>query len=638
MNEQDYDISQEIEMAADQGRVGAGRLEPRAEDTGPDSALAVQRVPVLNESQKYEPETRETGSSLEPAGAPDNKTAVEQATHTMPSSRVDTSGAFRGRWTIVTVACAILLTLLSVAGIVLVTRPRATVEQLLILTVPSGADVSFDGKALGPSPVKLEGVRMGTHKVIVTKEGYQLVQEDRTISDSTTLDYRLKLLPPPGSEGLPVGEALQQYKQNMEDAFARGDYAIPYAPKSALYFAQLILDADGSNTAALEMQDRVRDALVQSAHSAMSRLDLAQAQEIVNVLGLHFPNDEDARAAATKLEAQIAIHRSDVRELVRKADEALRAGNLIDPPRASAYYYAKQALTLDHQNQQARAIKAEIHDGVLAHIDQTANAGNVIQAARELEQALKLFPDDGQLKARQKDLQQRQLADAKANDPSECRLRGLENYRHGNVSEAIPDLECAAQHDRGTAEVLFALGMSYKKLREFNKAVYYLELVPRSSDDSYTSALAALGEIEAETGNAAAAIEHYKRAHDLGGSISYSTGVLEDKIEKLEKKESAKQVIEPTPLTISVKHLHGGLLHGSCSGTLTVNSAGVRYDGSDHTFSANLVHASVRFSSKDGMAVLFQDKNEKFKPDHPQDAERFREAVSRYHYAESAQK
>jgi len=638
MNQRDNDLAEEVDKSSylgdGKGAGPASQVEPPAGEPRPGSALAVQRVPV--QSRDYAYEKREPGSPLEPPEGPASSLVVEQSTNAMPSSG-DRNRALRGRWTIVTVACAILLTLLSVAGIILVTRPRATVDQLLILTVPSGAEVTFDGKALGPSPVKLEGVRMGTHKVIVTKEGYQLVQEDAAISDSTVLDYKLKLLPPPGSEGLPEGEALQQYKQNMEDAFARGDYAIPYSPRSALYFAQLILDRDGSNTAALEMRDRVRDALVQSAHSAMSRLDLAQAQEIVSVLAQHFPNDEDARAAAANLEAQIAIHRSDVRELVRKADEALRAGNLIDPPRASAYYYVKQALTLDHQNQRARAIRAEIHDDVLRNIDQTATAGNLVQAAKELEQALRLFPDDGQLQAKQKDLQQRQLADAKANDPNECRLRGLYNYRHGNYSEAIPDLECANQHDRGPAEVLIALGMSHKKLRDFDKASYYLELVPRSSEDSYTTAMAALGEIEQETGNPSAAIEHYKKARDLGGSISYSTAVLDDKIEKLEKKESAKQVIEPTPLTINVKHLHGGLLQRSCSGTLTVNSAGVRYDGSDHTFSANLVHAGVRVS-KDGMAVQFQDKNERFKPVHPQDAERFRDAVSRYHYSESAQK
>jgi hypothetical protein len=635
MTQQDKDISQDIDRTDVQGAAAIAVEHPNAE-ARQDSALAVQRVPVPDESQHYEHENRMPGSVLEPAEALNHKPAAEPSTGEARLASVEPRVALRGRWTIVTVACAILLSLLSVAGIILVTRPRATIDQLLILTVPSGAEVSFDGRPLGPSPVKLEGVRMGLHKVVVTKEGYQLVQEDRSLSDSTTLDYKLKLLPPPGSEGLPEGEALRQYKQNMDEAFARGDYAIPYAPKSALYFAELMLDYDIGNPAALEMKDRVRDALVQSAHAAMSRLDLAQAQEIVQALEQHFPNNEDARAAAAKLENQIAIHRSDVRELVRKADEALRAGNLIDPPRASAYYYAKQALTLDHQNQRARAIKSEVHDGVLKQVEQTATAGNIVQASKELEQALKLFPDDGQLQAKQRDLEQRQLVDAKANDPKECRLRGLYNFRQGNYSEAIPDLECANPHDRGPAEVLIALGLSYKKLRDFDKAAYYLELVPRSSGDSYNTAQGALGDIDSET-DPAAAKEHYKKARDLGGSPTYSTAVLEDKIEKLEKKESGRGVaIEPTPLTIDVRHLHGGLLHGSCSGTLTVNDAGVRYDGSDHTFSTNLVHAWVGVS-KDGMVVQF-DKKEKFKPNRQQDAERFREAISRYHAAESAQK
>src|SRR5262249_22488453 len=378
-------------------------------------------------------------------------------------------------------------------GIILVTRPRATIDQLLILTVPSGADVSFDGRELGPSPVKLEGVRMGIHKIVVIKDGYQELQNDESITDSRTLDYKLKLLPPPGAEGLPADQALNQYKQNMEDAFARGDYAIPYTGKSALYFAQLILDSDISNPAALEMKDRVRDALVQSAHAAMSRVDLAQAQEIVVALAQFYPNDEDARAAAAKLENQIVIHRSDVRELIRKAEDALRAGNLIDPPRASAYYYTKQALTLDRQNQRARGIKVQVRDGVLQSIEQTAIAGNLFQATRELNQALKLFPEDAQLQAKQKDLEQRQAEEVKANDPNARRRRGLDNYRYENFADAVPDLEYAVLHDRGTADVLFALGACYKRLREFERALDVLSRVPRSSDDSYPSALAVEG-------------------------------------------------------------------------------------------------------------------------------------------------
>jgi hypothetical protein len=543
---------------------------------------------------------------------------------------------FRPSWTIITVACALLLTLLSVAGIILVTRPRATIDQVLILTVPSGADVTFDGKNLGPSPVKLEGVRMGTHRIRVTKEGYQDADYDESIADSRTLDYKLKLMLPPGAEGLTEEQQVSQYKQNMEEAFSRGDYAVPYY-RSALYFVQLILERDALNPSALEMKDRVLKAMVQAAHAAMSRIDLAQAQELVNALNQYFPGEDEARAAAAKLEAQIAIHRSDVRELIRKAEDALRAGNLIDPPRASAFYYTKQALTLDRQNQRAKAIKAQVHDEVIQSIDRTATSGNLVQATRELEQALKLFPEDSQLQAKQKDLDQLRAAEAKANDPKDRRLRGLNNYTDGNYEDAIKDLEFAFQHDRAGPEVVSALGMSFKKLRQFDKAIYYLGQVHQSSDPSSISAIAALGECEAELGNTGAAIEKYKQARDLGGSAMYTPSELEARIDKLEKKQAGKLVVEPTPLTIQVKHIHGGILHGSCAGTLVINGAGVRYDGNDgnHVFASNLMHAGVRLSKKD-MIVTFYDKHERFEAIHSGDADRFREALSRYQSAQTS--
>jgi tetratricopeptide (TPR) repeat protein len=616
----------------------AGNLTPvgpGTAETGQGSGPAAQQGYAKGRPLEFDHQSAGPGSTSGHAPATNEKGA--ERTPVDDSIPASVKPALKGSWTAITIVCALMLTVLLIAGIILVTRPRATIDQLLILTVPSGADVSFDGKALGPSPVKLEGVKMGMHKVLVTKDGYQEVQRDETITDSRTLDYKLKLLPPPGAEDLPEDEAIRQYKQNMEDAFARGDYAIPYYGKSALYFAQLILDHDSSNSSALEMKDRVLKALVQSTQAAMSRMDLAQAQEIVSVLLQYFPTDSEARAAAGKLEAQIAVHRSDVRELVRKAEEALQGGNLIDPPRSSAFYYAKQALTLDHQNQRAKSIRTEVHDRVLQSIAQTMTTGTLIQATKELDQALRFFPEDTQLKAKQKELEQQQAAEAKASDPKERRLRGLQNTRNGNFAEAIPDLEFALQFDRGGPEVLFALGWCHKKLREFDRALEYLSRVRQSSDDSYRSALAAQGEIEAERGNLAAAAEHYKKARDLGGSTLYSTADLQDRIDSLEKKQVGKTVVEPTPLTIHVKHIHGGILHGSCSGTLTVNESGVRYDGSDHTFSANLVHAGVRVS-KEEMAVQFQDKSEKFKPDRPGDAERFREAVSRYHSAESAAK
>src|SRR5262249_21513067 len=122
------------------------------------------------------------------------------------------------------------------------------------------------------------------------------------------------------------------------------------------------------------------------------------------------------------------------------------------------------------------------------------------------------------------------------------------------------------------------------------------------------------------------ALDRYKEARQLGGSTLYSIPILDDKIEKIEKRQREKAA-EPTPVSIQVKHLHGSL-RGSCIGTLTVNPNGVRYDGSEHTFSANLVRVGVRVS-KDELIIQFEDSSQKFKAT-PSDSERFREALVRY--------
>lgn len=164
------------------------------------------------------------------------------------------------------------------------------------------------------------------------------------------------------------------------------------------------------------------------------------------------------------------------------------------------------------------------------------------------------------------------------------------------------------------------------KIGELDNAASYFRKVPVSADASYRSSIAALGEILELQGNAAGAVEKYKEARRLGGSTLYTIASLNDKIEKIEKREREK-LAEPTASTIQVRHLHGGLLGRSCAGPLTVTSTGVRYEGNEHQFSANLVGVSVRIS-KDEMSVQFQSA-QKFKASRSE-AERFRENLARF--------
>src|SRR5262249_42751741 len=158
--------------------------------------------------------------------------------------------------------------------------------------------------------------------------------------------------------------------------------------------------------------------------------------------------------------------------------------------------------------------------------------------------------------------------------------QGLLESRNGLHSEAVQDLEFAVKHGLRNTDVIYALGYSYFQMGQLDKAEVYLSQVPESQEDSYISAIAARGEIAKARGHSARGLALYGEAKRLGGSALYHVGKLDQRIQEIEPRPNARGP-EPSPLSIPVKHLHGGLLHSSCSGTLTVDTTGIRYDSSD---------------------------------------------------------
>ena len=517
---------------------------------------------------------------------------------------------------------ALLLTMLTVAAVYLLTRKPSTVDQLIILTVPSGANVKLDSKDYGHTPVKLEQLVAGTYTLTIEKENFEPVVDQITITDTQTLEYKLKVLPAIDALGSPE-EAIRK----VNEAMARGQYLIPYK-ESAFYWAQQIQYYDESNAFAADIIDQVRRIELQIAREANASGDIGKAREIYNFLSENYPNDEEVRAAVAKFENQISQRRGQVGDLVKKATDALQAGNLIEPQRTSAYFYARAVLAIDKQNAQARAVYNQVKDTLTARAEDAFRRGDVDVALKQFAQVMRLFPEDKTLHQREHDLETQHTADvAKQSDPNMRRVQGLEKYQGGEYAGAILDLEFAVANNKVSPDVLFALARSHMMLGHLDQAAYYFRRIQPSADDQYRSAIAALGDIARERGDYAGALEKYKEAKQLGGSTLYSIAKLDDRIEQIEKKERAKAA-EPVPITIRAKHLHGGLMGGSCNGTLTISSTGVRYDGTDHTFSSNLLAAGVRIAQEE-MVVKFQDKNEKFKVPRAE-GERFNEALSRF--------
>ena len=535
--------------------------------------------------------------------------------------------SFGKRWWIVAALSAFLLTLLTAAGIYLLTKKPSTVDQLVILTVPSGADIKLDSKDYGHSPVKLERLTIGTYTLTISKDGYEPINEPITVSESgPPIEYKLKPVPPPEAVGLPPEEQIRAYQQRAEEAFARGNLGIVYEG-SALYYADNVIRLDSGNAAALEMRDRIRNAAHQQAQAAIPRGDLAQAQELYNFLIDQYPGDEEAKAAAAKLENQLAARRGEVRDLLRKADEALQAGRLDEPLRTSAYYYSKQALAIDRQNDKARQIRNQVRETLSSAGEQAYSRGDIEAAIKQFEHVSQLFPEDKQSRTRAREIQSARTVEvAKPVDPAQRRVHGLDLYSRGEYHSAIPELEASILSGRGGADVLFALARSYMNTGQIETAESYFAKIKPSGEDVYRSTIASLGDIAKQRGDIPTAVEKWKEAKQLGGSALYPVATLEDKIEQVEKKQREKAA-EPTPLTIQAKHLHGGLLNKTCSGTLRIDATGVRYDG-EHVFASNLVGAGVSIT-KDEMVIKFQGNQQKFHVSRG-DAERVRETLARY--------
>ncbi|MEW6208894.1 MAG: PEGA domain-containing protein [Acidobacteriota bacterium] len=535
----------------------------------------------------------------------------------------------RGWWALAGVFAIILIALTLAAGY-LITRRPTTVDQVVILTVPAGADVKLNSRDYGQTPVKIEHLPIGTYTLTITKERYQTEVSQVTISESdTTLEYKLKLELPADSGNLSPEQRMKQFAQRAEEAFAEGHYADPYE-ENALYYTQLMLDYDPSNEFARNMRERIRLVLLQSAEDARRRRDMREAKDIYYVLVQYYPGDRDVIAARAKFESELSSRRGDARSLARKAEEALSKGRLTEPSRANAYYYANEALALESQNAQALAVLAEVKRRLAEAVDQAATSGDTEATIDQMQRFLAHF-DDKQMRERLAEMMARRSDEKERNDPVRRRTEGLNKYGRGDYREAIPDLQFAVSHGKNTPETVFALAYSYRKTGQNDLALSYLSQIHPSAGETYNSALTVIGDIALERGDADGALRRYREARQRGGSLMYPTASLDYKMENIERRQEEKAA-QPTALSIRVRHLHSGLLGRSCEGELTVSSTGVVYRSADDNYSASLAVPRARVVKGELIITGFTASPQKFKAA-GQDAERFRETLAKFQNA-----
>src|SRR5689334_24200127 len=116
---------------------------------------------------------------------------------------------------------------------------------MITLTMPSGANLKLDSKDYGHTPVKLEQLVAGTYTLTIEKDNFETVVDQVTVSETQTLEYKLKVLPSPDAVGSPE-EAIKKFQDRANEALAHGQYLIPYQ-ESAYYWALQIQYYEESN-------------------------------------------------------------------------------------------------------------------------------------------------------------------------------------------------------------------------------------------------------------------------------------------------------------------------------------------------------------------------------------------------------
>lgn len=199
-------------------------------------------------------------------------------------------------WLVPTVAAAAFV-IIGVGFVALLESREATIETLVITTVPSGAMITLDGRMLGPAPVRVDNVSVGKHAINVVKEGFVALDDTVVVDEEIDepLSFELHAVPPRGAAGTPAEGHAIEYARLAEAAFDDGHLVSPYSG-SALYYADALQSVDRASPLPDELRQRIRLALLAQARD-LTPHDPKSASAIYDQLLRAFPNDADVRAA-----------------------------------------------------------------------------------------------------------------------------------------------------------------------------------------------------------------------------------------------------------------------------------------------------------------------------------------------------
>jgi tetratricopeptide (TPR) repeat protein len=190
------------------------------------------------------------------------------------------------------------------------------------------------------------------------------------------------------------------------------------------------------------------------------------------------------------------------------------------------------------------------------------------------------------------------------------REAGLKKFTMSDYAGAERDLAVAVNAGRTDTATLYAMGMSYVKLGNYDKAKMILEQCIAGSPD-YAPALVGLAQANAATGRQDQAVPLLQRALELGGGAEYTPARIREMISKLvpERAVTRTTAWSPPPReraqpTFSARVIHAHALTW-CSGDLVIVNSVVHFNASNPSHSFQVLSSEVKEARVIGDDLLF---------------------------------
>lgn len=536
---------------------------------------------------------------------------------------------------IISVAAVVFLGILAVGAFLVYYILKPKYGSVTVRSYPDQAAVYLDGDQIGMTPTTQENIEAGNHLLKVAKGGYKPIEKEIAIEANKNLKLDIFQLEKIGETATtttttPQGPTEEQIAQ-IEDLRGKADLA--YSQKRyiepqedcALTYCQQILQLDAQNPFALEMRQKIVDAVKERAGKAAAAKNWFLAEKLYTQLVQIAPDDPELPPALEKASAEVKLLQAKktetIKDLSKRAQSAFTEGRLVTPPEDNAYELCSQIKRLENTNKFANGMIQRIKNQVPLQADEAILSENYDKAKTLIMAYNRYYPGDRAMEAKLDRLNQK-LADLDSQRQQQERDRqqqetanrgrtlmanGIAEYKRGNYSGAVDLLEQSVKIDAQQPDAYFYLGASYLELKNFGRAQEYFKRAIQLKPD-YALAHLNLGILAQTDRNWDLAITHLQRVAQLGGVPNYPVDKLQGMIRELEIRKSFGALVNRS---IAVEHKH---VFGGCSGYMSFTPDSIRYETSESKDGFTQPLKAVKgLSFSKGSEMNFQIGEKKYK-------------------------